>query len=329
MRLLRLPLPCALALLLLACGRQAPPQAEVVAADGVLCDLSQRLAGADLQVECLLQPGEDPHQLQLTPRQSQALRQARLVLINGYGLTPALADQRGAIAVAELAVPDSPPLSAKGDHGHDHGHRHSGAHSAAHGESERDPHVWHDPRQAAAMVAVVSRQLQQLEPAAAAAIAARAQAMQNTLAALHRWNQQQFASLPAPRLLASGHRSFASLARAYQLQELPLVDGGSSAEVLRPQALQANLSRLRQQPPARLFAEQLPASRSLQRVSALSGIPIATEPLQADGLAPASGGKADLISTLTANTCLIAEQLQGRCNRRSQQQLIERWQAIR
>ena len=73
------------ALALAACGPSRGP--EVVAADGVLCDLTQRLAGSDLQVACLLQPGDDPHQFHLTPQQSQQLKGAQLVLINGYGPT--------------------------------------------------------------------------------------------------------------------------------------------------------------------------------------------------------------------------------------------------
>ncbi|MEB3209461.1 MAG: zinc ABC transporter substrate-binding protein, partial [Synechococcus sp.] len=66
------------------------PSADVIAADGVLCDLARRLAAADLEVHCLLRPGDDPHQFRLTPQQSRELSQAPLVLINGYGLTPAL-----------------------------------------------------------------------------------------------------------------------------------------------------------------------------------------------------------------------------------------------
>ena len=102
------------ALLLLsaqACSRAPLPQAttaNVVAADGALCDITRRLADGDLQVSCLLEGGDDPHHLQLTPAQTRQLSQAQLVLINGYGLTPALGALPGAVKVAEIAVPDSP-----------------------------------------------------------------------------------------------------------------------------------------------------------------------------------------------------------------------------
>lgn len=299
---------------LAGCRTSRPP--EVVAADGVLCDLSQRLAAADLEVRCLLRPGDDPHQFRLTPQQSRELRQAPLVLINGYGLTPALGDLTRAVAVAELAVPGSPVV------GHDPHH------DAGHDHGDRDPHVWHDPVQASAMVRLVAQRLEARNPEARSRIAARALEMTTVLGELDRWNRQQLATIPASSPLATGHRAFPSLARAYKLKELPLVDASSSSDTLRPQAFQAVVAQLKREQVPMLFPEQLPASKALQRISALSGVPLAPAPLVADGLAPASRGFATLVATLTDNTCLIVTGLKGRCDRASQQALVQRWQAI-
>jgi ABC-type Zn uptake system ZnuABC Zn-binding protein ZnuA len=333
-------LALAAALGLQAC--RTPPAAEVIAADGVLCDITQRLAAGDLRVHCLLQPGEDPHQFRLTPQQSRELSQAQLVLINGYGLTPALTNlaKPGAgptrtVAVAERAVPDSPVLTAAmpmaaDPHRHEEGiHKEGDTHDGGgHAHGDRDPHVWHDPRQAATMVTRVAEQLSQLKPAARQRITARAQAMTSTLQQLDAWNRRQLATINAPRRLATGHRAFASLARAYELQEIAVVDATSSSENLRPQAFQAVVAQLKRDQVPMLFAEQLPPGKALQRVSSLSGVPIAAEPLVPDGLAPEPGGKGNLVATLTANICLIAEGLDGRCDRASQQALLRQWQAI-
>ena len=293
-------------------GAQAcssPPPVDVIAGDGALCDLTRRLAGSELRVSCILGPEDDPHQLQLTPQQTRQIRDATLVLINGYGLTPALDRLPNTVKVAELAVPNSPELheSDHGESGHSHG--------------DRDPHVWHDPQQAAAMVAFVSKELAVLAPEHAGVIEQRAKAMQNDLTALDRWNQAQFSTIPAPRVLASGHRAFASLARAYKLKELPVLDATSSSESLRPQALAQVVNDLKQQGVRRLFSEQVPANRSLQRISQLSGVRLAMQPLLAD----AAG--ANLMNTLTANTCLIVNALGGRCDQEGAEQLVQRWQA--
>ena len=314
------------ALGLQACGPAQTP--AVIAADGVLCDITKRLAGSDLQVGCLLQPGDDPHQFRLTPQQSRELGQARLILINGYGLTPAMAKQANAIAVAERAVPNSPVLVGKpeelaGKPEESEGH--------AQHPSDRDPHVWHDPNQASAMVRLVAQQLEQLKPGARTRIAARATAMEAVLQDLDRWNRQQLATIPVAKPLATGHRAYASLARAYGLRELPVVDATSSSQSLRPQAFQAVIHQLKSEQVPVLFAEQLPASQALQRISSLSGVPLAPAPLVADGLAKArdNSGASDLIATLTANTCLIVTGLQGSCNKASQRNLIRQWEAIR
>ncbi len=303
------------------------PSVDVIAADGALCDLTRRLAANQLNVTCLLSPTDDPHQLQLTPAQTSQIHQAQLVLINGYGLTPALEDLGNAVKVAELAVPDSPQLKRSGAPSEKHethdDHEHGEHDAAAHAHGDRDPHVWHDPRQAQAMLSLVSQRLQQLRPHAAPQIQARAQAMQRSLNDLHRWNRQQFDTITAPRILASGHRAFASLARAYQLQELAVVDEGSTSEALRPQTLARAVNTLQQQGVRSLFAEQQPASKALQRISSLSGVPLAEQPLLAD-----SAGD-NLMATLTANTCLIVDALGGRCNQASGAELVRAWSAIR
>ena len=321
------------ALLLTACQRQS--SVEVIAADGVLCDLTRRLAAADLRVDCLLDPDDDPHQFLLSPRQSREVQQARLVLINGYALTPALQKLPRAVAVAELAVPHSPTSAkaeAEAEQEHGHSHHSGGAHEQEHHHDHGggDPHVWHDPLQAEAMVHVVSERLQELKPAAAAAIRQREQLMRQSLVALDHWNRRQFATLPAERgnrTLATGHRAFSSLARRYELTELPVVDAGSTSEALRPQALAAVVQRLKAEKIPALFSEQWPASKAITRISELSGVPLAPGSLRADGLASAPHD--DLMATLSTNTCLIVDQLGGRCDRPGQRQLIADWEAIR
>jgi len=97
------------------------------------------------------------------------------------------------------------------------------------------------------------------------------------------------------------------------------------------------LAQLKRGRVSMLFAESLPASKSLQRISALSGVPIAPAPLVADGLAkgaglamtngsPAQGSS--LVGTLTANTCLIVNGLKGRCDQAGQRRLGQQWAAI-
>jgi ABC-type Zn uptake system ZnuABC Zn-binding protein ZnuA len=151
------------------------------------------------------------------------------------------------------------------------------------------------------------------------------------LADLDTWNRHQLATIPSQAagekpVLASSHRAFISLTRAYGLQELAVLDGSSGSHVLRPEGLDASLKQLRRLGVRQLFSEAIPPSKALLRLSALSGIPIAPAALVADGLAP---GQPSLPATAIANTCLISEGLGGRCDRDSAKVLQSRWQAIR
>ncbi|MCP9800045.1 metal ABC transporter substrate-binding protein [Synechococcus sp. RedBA-s] len=306
-------------------GQLAGGQPQVVAADGVLCDLTQRLAAGELAVGCLLQPADDPHDFRLRPDQKAQITGARLLLISGYDLTPALESLSGAVAISEKAVPQPLRLTPEGS-GQPVGEHN---HEAEHDHGDFDPHVWHNPRQAAAMAAVIADQLSRLDPPAAEGIQRRSRAMAEQLDHLDAWNRKQFNALPKPwPPLASSHRAFASLALAYGLDELPLVDATSTSEALRPDAFRQVVDNLRAGSTPRLFAEQSPPARTLQRISELSGVPIAAVPLAADGLAMGPEGPLSLMATLVRNTCTIVEGWGGRCDRQGGEALTQAWSRI-
>jgi zinc/manganese transport system substrate-binding protein len=283
---------------------------RVIAGDGVLCDLSQRLAPSQVQVDCLLGPGDDPHEFRLTPSQSQALAQSRLLLVNGGGLTPALEKLPNRVAIVDRLPPDP-------------------------GERDRqDPHLWHDPAQAALMVREVAAQLAVLAPQSRGEIEARSAALQALLVDLDRWNRRQLATIPLGPdgqrpPVAMAHRALSSYSGAYDLQEMPLVDQDSTSSSLRPAQFAAVVSQLGQRRVPALFREPGEIGRSLQRISDLSGVPIAPTPLVVDGLARAADGRSlSLMATLVANTCALSQGLKGQCDSDAGARLQQQWQAI-
>jgi len=289
--------------LLAASGARAASPPLVVAADGVLCDLARTLAADQARVVCLIPAGRDPHQAVLRPGDRQAIAEARLVLLNGYGLTPALTRLSGGaprVAVAEQAVPASPG---------------------------RDPHVWHDPNQAAAMVRVVEGRLAPLLPAdAAASVKRRSQAVTAVLADLGRWMERQFDTIPPrSRVLVTEHRAFSSLARRFGLRELPLLDSFTTAGVLRPASLAAITTAVRESGTRQMFTESLPISKTLRRISRASGVPVNPTPLVADGLAPGRS----TVQTATGNVCTFVSGQGGRCDGAAAEGLARRWASIR
>jgi zinc/manganese transport system substrate-binding protein len=308
-----------LALLATLAGCRQGPQAattpvvegpQVIAGDGVLCDLSKRLAPSQIQVDCLLGPGDDPHHFRLTPSQSQAVAQSSLLLVNGGGLTPALERLPNRVAIVDRLPPDP-------------------------GERDRqDPHLWHDPAHAALMVREVAAQLAVLAPQSRGEIEARSAALQSLLADLDRWNRRQLATIPLGAdgqrpPVAMAHRALSYYSGAYGLQEMPLVDQDSTSSSLRPAQFAAVVSQLGQRRVPALFREPGEIGRSMQRISDLSGVPIAPTPLVVDGLARAADGRSlSLMATLVANTCALSQGLKGQCDSDAGARLQQQWEAI-
>lgn len=281
----------------------APPQPSVVAVDGVLCDLTRTLVQGAARVTCLVPAGADPHGLALKGSDRQALSSARLVLFNGYNLTPALKRIRVSaphVAVAERAVPGRSKTS--------------------------DPHVWHDPRLASAMVNEASEALQPvLGSAHSASLQRRRKAMNAVLGRLGSWSAQQIQTVPKEqRVLVTAHRAFSTFADRYGIRELPVVDSYATGGLLRPSSLSAIAQAIRASGTKAIFAEVLPPSKTLRRISAVSGVPLAKAPLYADGLAP---GKS-WVETATANVCTFVSAQGGRCDQASATALQKQWEAI-
>lgn len=274
----------------------------VIGADGILCDLTETLAAAQADVRCLVKPGSDPHNLKLRPSQRQQLSDADLVLINGYSLTPALDDistKATVIRVGEIAVPNHPG---------------------------NDPHLWHDPQQVIAMGEVVSSKLQgATQGSASSAISTRQKQASAVLKDLDTWIKAQIQTVPkGQRVLVTSHKSFAPLARRYGIEELPLLDAFTTGGTLRPSSLRSITAAIKASGTKAIFADSLPPSKTMRRISRSAGVPIAPEPLYSEGSAPGRS----LVQTATDNVCNFVDAQGGRCDTTSAERLQARWAAI-
>ncbi|HGY5547978.1 MAG TPA: metal ABC transporter substrate-binding protein, partial [Prochlorococcus sp.] len=281
----------ALVVLTTVSATQAPAQASqptVVAIDGVLCDLTRTLVAKDVKVVCLIQPGSDPHNYRLKPSDRQALSNASLVLHNGFKLTPSANKISGSakvIAVAEKALPAN---------------------------DGSDPHVWHDPANSAAMVAVVADRLAPVLPASQrSALAARAAEAINVLNALGDWGTKQFATIPEnQRVLVSEHQAYSHLTNRYGLRQITMLDSFTTGGLLRPSSLRTITAEVQGSGAQALFPESLPVSKTLRRISRSTGLPVYSSPLFADGLAP----NRSTVGTATLNICTVVKGQGGQCD---------------
>ncbi len=286
---------------LLAAANTATP--TVVAADGILCDLTRTLVGSQAKVICLIKPGTDPHTLALRPADRQNLAKAKVVLLNGYNLTPALNKIKTpgtVVKVGNIAVPNNP---------------------------KKDPHIWHDPANVIAMANTVASRLKPFFDANGdAQIDQRRAKADRVLASLGSWIGQQVATVPEKqRVLVTGHRTFDFFDRRYGIRELPVLDDYTTGGTLRPSSLSAISKSIKASGSKAIFPESLPPSKTMRRISRSSGVPIAKQVLFGDGQAP---GKS-LVQTATSNICIFVKTQGGSCNEAAAGRLQNQWASIK
>jgi zinc transport system substrate-binding protein len=208
---------------------------SVVASFYPLAEVAERVGGRGVAVTNLTNPGAEPHDLQLAPRQVVDLEDADVVLYVGGAFQPRVAEiarQRddGTVDVLDrvkLETGDAPAIAAE-EGGDDH---ESGA---------QDPHFWLDPVRMTAVVDAVEAALAEAVPERASTFRANADAYKRQLTALDRVYRDGLRSCARHEIVTS-HAAFFYLAERYRLRQLPIA--GLSPEAEPSPARLASLAR--------------------------------------------------------------------------------------
>ncbi|WP_449482019.1 metal ABC transporter substrate-binding protein [Streptomyces avidinii] len=130
--------------------------------------LAEQIGKDHVKVDTLTKPGVEPHDLEITPKQTAQLGEADVVLYL-KSLQPAVdkaVAQSGVKNVVDAA--GLTKLEVHGASGHDHaaeeGHTEGDGHDHGHGESGEDPHVWLDPVKYAEIAKGVGAALEKSDP---------------------------------------------------------------------------------------------------------------------------------------------------------------------
>ncbi|HEY8218034.1 MAG TPA: metal ABC transporter substrate-binding protein [Acidimicrobiia bacterium] len=189
------------ALLLLAvgggAGRSRAGRTSVVAAFFPLAEAARQVGGGHVDVSNLTPPGVEPHDLELTTDDVDAILDADLAIALGGGFQPAVeasADDR-----------DGPTLVVLDEIGHR--------------RRRNDPHVWLDPVRYRAIVRSVAQALVTADPKHARTYREGAARYEARLTALDQEYAQGLATC-ASRTIVTAHEAFGWLADRYQLHQL-------------------------------------------------------------------------------------------------------------
>jgi zinc transport system substrate-binding protein len=236
----------------------------VVASFYPLAYAAQEVGGPRVAVRNLVPPGVEPHDLEATPADVQALRSADLVLLLGHGFQPQLEDaaRRGKKVLWLL---DTPGLRRFGN---------------------GDPHVWLDPLRYALIVQRVGRALGR--PQAAVRFAGR-------LRVLDRAYRRSLAHC-ARRELVTSHEAFGYLAERYGLKQVAITGLSPEAEPA-PRDLKRVVDLVRRTRATTVFFETLVSPRIAETVARETHARTAVlDPLE--GLTPAEASRGEDYFTL-------------------------------
>jgi zinc transport system substrate-binding protein len=210
-------------------GAQSGQRLSVIASFYPLQELAQRIGGERISVTNLVPPGAEPHDLELTPRDMERLRQANLLLFIGNGFQPGLEKGMQAVGSLSLLTIDAtqgmqllPGLAEEEQHASGHGH-------GADEGTPLDPHVWLDPLLMRDVAARVRDALIAIDPAGRDQFEANARALQAQYEDLDQAFRQGLQSCQRRQIVTS-HAAFGYLARRYGLEQIPILGLAPDAE---------------------------------------------------------------------------------------------------
>ncbi|MEU1184888.1 metal ABC transporter substrate-binding protein [Streptomyces sp. NPDC005820] len=189
---------------------------DVVASFYPMAFLAERIGGDHVHVTSLTQPGQEPHDLEISAKQTAQLQESDAVLYL-KNLQPSVDD---AVAQSEVKTKiDAASLTSLEKHGNE-----VGGHAAEHDDHENeelsglDPHIWLDPVRYAQVAEGVGKAFEKADPDHAADYKANTAALVKKLDALNTEFRTGLADTRT-KVFVTTHAAFGYLAERYGLTE--------------------------------------------------------------------------------------------------------------
>ncbi len=272
-------------------GPGAGERLRVVATTMQLQDFARQVGGDRVEVRGILDASAEPHEYEPTPSDAEAVAGADVVVANGANLDEWLGDllaTAGSAATQVEATRDVRllPTEVEGFPG--------------------DPHVWHDPEGAKAMVRNVAAGLAEADPAGRDAYVRGAARYSEEIDTMAREIRATFAGVPAERRkLVTSHDAFGYFARAYGVEVVGSVLPSVTADA-EPSARQVRelVATIRREGVRTIFTEEALDPRLERQVAAEAGATVSAS-LYADVLAE-RGAASTYVGAQLANARAMA-----------------------
>ncbi|MEV7525468.1 metal ABC transporter substrate-binding protein [Streptomyces sp. NPDC091371] len=237
--------------------------------------LAEQIGKDHVKVDTLTKPGVEPHDLEITPKQTAQLGEADVVLYLKT-LQPAVdkaVAQSGVKNVVDAGTLTK--LEVHGTSGHDHGHEGEQGHTegdghAHEGEAGEDPHIWLDPAKYAEVAKGVGAALEKADPDHAADYKKNTDELVGKLTALDTEFKDGLQNT-ASKTFITTHSAFGYLAERYGLDQEGIsgVDPESEPSPARMKELQA---LAKQENVSTVFFETLASDKTAKTLAADTGL---------------------------------------------------------
>lgn len=201
-----------------ASGRTADGKLRVTASFYPMEFLAAQIGGKHVEVTDLTKPGVEPHDLELTTKQTAQLGESGAVVYL-KGLQPAVDEAIAQSGVKHIA--DAAALTSLEKHGTEvDGHHHTTGDNASHSDSEggNDPHIWLDPVKYAEVAKGVNKTLATADPKHRADYQKNTDALVKKLTGLDAEFKDGLKNRASDTFLTT-HAAFGYLAERYGLTE--------------------------------------------------------------------------------------------------------------
>lgn len=257
---------------------------RVVASFYPLAEAAEAVGGELVTVDNLTPPGVEPHDLELSADDLEALGAADVIVYVSGGFQPAvedgIAEEDTRLVDALDVVPSLPPPEGED-------------------EVTVDPHVWLDPGRYSILVAMIAENLAAVRPEDAATFRANAAVFEDELASLDGAFAAGLASCDG-RTIVTNHAAFGYLADAYGLEQIAV--SGLSPEAEPDPARLAELAELvRRLGVTTVFTEELAPPDVAEALADEAGVVTAVlNPLEGLTAEELAAGQ-DYVSTMLDN----------------------------
>jgi zinc transport system substrate-binding protein len=260
---------------------------------------TQQVGGDHVDVSILTQPGAEPHDLELTPKQVlQTTKADALIYLSGF--QPSVDDAAKeaddtAFDVSPFARLDLEPAEDEHDHG-DEGGDHEG-----HDHGSVDPHFWLDPTRYADVVDAIADRLATIDPDHAADYRVNATALTTDLGTLDKDLTAGLSDCTSTDLV-TGHAAFGYFADRYGFHQ-ESVSGLSPGAEPSPTALADLIAHIKHDKITTVYAETLVPADVAKTLARDSGATVAVlDPIE--GLTDASAGS-DYLEVMRSNLATV------------------------